>query len=75
MNNKSGIIRDRNGNYVCPGCPHAREEEDGTYWCQRNETDCADVMQDDCDMFREEAGVPLIDWNTEISIYKSTHGL
>ena len=71
MNNKSGIIRDRNGDYVCPGCPHAREEEDGTYWCKREDTACADVVQDDCDAFRDEVDVARIDWDTEISLYKA----
>ena len=72
------IIRDANRNYVCPNCPVAEAIDDGfgtTYWCTREEQDCADVVQEDCNMFREEAGVPLIDWYTEISIYKSTHGV
>lgn len=71
------IIRDEDRNYVCPNCPVAEAIDDGfgtKYWCTREDCGCEDVVQEDCNIFREEAGVPLIDWNSEIATYKRIHG-
>ena len=71
------IIRDSDRNYVCPGCPLAEAIDDGfgtKYWCQGQDCNCADVDQADCNYFREEEGVPFIDWDSEIDTYKRVHG-